>query len=105
MKPARPVQLGQADNKQLESIKPESINMAESTRKTGQAKKAEGAVDPSKIGKEMAASADENEVQGHTIYNLHVVCPYCHSDRFVDLEYEGEFFTCGNCGNTYRAWY
>jgi hypothetical protein len=75
--------------------------MAEQTRKTGQAKKAEGAVDPSKLGKEM----EETEVQGRTIYNLHIVCPYCHSDRFVDLEYEGEYFTCGNCGNMYRAWY
>ena len=79
--------------------------MAEQTRKSGTAKKAEGEMDPSKRGKEMAASAAETEVQGHTLYGLHITCPYCHSDRLVDLEYEGQFFTCGNCGNTYRAWY
>jgi len=42
--------------------------MAEPTRKSDQAKKAEGAVDPSTLGKEMAASADDNEAQGHTIF-------------------------------------
>jgi transposase-like protein len=76
--------------------------MAEQEKKTGQAKKADGEGDPSKKGKEMAADA---EVQGHTIYNLNVVCPYCHSHRTVDLEFEGQHFTCGNCGETYRAWY
>ena len=37
--------------------------MAEPTRKSGQAKKAERAVDPSKLGKEMRASADENPAE------------------------------------------
>jgi transposase-like protein len=78
--------------------------MAEQVKKMGQAKKAEGEGDPEKKGKEIAAATD-TEVQGHTIYNLNVVCPYCHSHRLVDLEFEGQHFTCGNCGNTYRAWY
>lgn len=79
--------------------------MPELEKKMGQAKKTEHELDPSKKGKEMDGSGTSSEVGGRTIYNLFVHCPYCHSLRSVDLNFEGQWFTCGNCGGNYQVWY
>jgi hypothetical protein len=34
---------------------------------------------------------------------FYVTCPQCNSVRFVYLEYEGEWFTCANCGTSYSV--
>lgn len=83
----------------------EDIYMPELEKKMGQAKKTEHELDPSKKGKEMDGSGTSSEVGGRTIYNLFVHCPYCHSLRSVDLDFEGQWFTCGNCGGNYQVWY
>jgi hypothetical protein len=67
------------------------------------AKKAEGTLDPAKKGTDAAAPPAEDEVGGRFV-GLYVRCPYCHSIRYVRLDHEGEWFDCGNCGNTYQVW-
>jgi hypothetical protein len=78
--------------------------MAEQTRKMGQAKKAEGNLDPSKKGTESAGDAAiATEVEGHAA-SVYVHCPTCGSLRHVWLHYEGEWFNCGNCNSSYQVW-
>jgi predicted RNA-binding Zn-ribbon protein involved in translation (DUF1610 family) len=72
-------------------------------QKTGQAKKATGELAADKQGKEVAASAGSQEVEGRTA-SVYVSCPYCGSNRHVMLDFEGQWFTCGNCGNNYQVW-
>jgi hypothetical protein len=67
------------------------------------AKKVEGKLDPTKQGKEGAAPSADEEVGGRSA-NVYVRCPYCSSIRNVTLDYEGEWFTCGNCHNDYQVW-
>jgi hypothetical protein len=67
------------------------------------AKKAEGNLDPAKQGKEAAAPSTDDEVGGRSLGG-YVKCPYCHSIRYVVVDYEGEWFNCGNCGNPYQVW-
>jgi hypothetical protein len=64
--------------------------------------KAEGILDPSKKGVEMAGPPKEQEVTAHG-REVYVTCPQCNSVRFVYLEYEGEWFTCANCGTSYSV--
>ena len=67
------------------------------------AKKAEGTLDPAKKGTEAAAPSPDDEVGGRSV-GAYVKCPYCHSIRYVVVDYEGEWFDCGNCGNTNQVW-
>jgi hypothetical protein len=67
------------------------------------AKKAEGTLDPAKKGTEAAAPSPDDEVGGRSV-GAYVKCPYCHSIRYVVVDYEGEWFDCGNCGNSYQVW-
>ena len=67
------------------------------------AKKAEGDLDPAKQGKEGAAPSTDEDVGGRSIGG-YVECPHCHSIRYVVVDYEGEWFNCGNCGRPYRVW-
>ena len=64
--------------------------------------KAEGKLDPSKKGVEMAGPPKEQEVTAHG-QQVYVTCPHCNSVRYVYLEYEGEWFTCANCGSSYSV--
>jgi ribosomal protein S27E len=64
--------------------------------------KVEGNLDPSKKGVEMAGPPKEQEVTAHG-REVYVTCPQCNSIRFVYLEYEGEWFTCANCGSSYSV--
>jgi hypothetical protein len=64
--------------------------------------KAEGKLDPNKKGVEMAAPPKEQEVTAHGAA-VWVTCPHCGSVRYCYLEYEGEWFTCANCGNPYSV--
>jgi transposase-like protein len=73
--------------------------------KAATAKKAEGQLDPEKKGNETSASEAEGEVQGHTVFNINVHCPWCGSHRVVDLDYEGQWFDCGSCGKPYQVFY
>ena len=63
-------------------------------------KKVEGK--PEKSTKDKSAPP-EGEVggRGATVY---VPCPWCHSIRVVDLDYEGETFICQNCFRSYNVW-
>ena len=65
-------------------------------RKIGQAKKAEGDLDPAKKGNESDASESGAEVEGRGI-PIYFVCPKCGSGRVVVLQYEGEWVVCSNC--------
>jgi hypothetical protein len=64
--------------------------------------KAEGKLDPNKKGVEMAAPPKGQEVTAHGA-EVWVTCPHCGSVRYCYLEYEGEWFTCANCGNAYSV--
>jgi hypothetical protein len=76
--------------------------MAESLKQERQTKKTEGNLDPSKEGKEMTASAPAKEVEGRSVL-IFVACPHCGSNRIISLDYEGEWFTCGQCQGTYQV--
>lgn len=65
-------------------------------------KKTEGKPDPAKGSKDSSAPPKE-EVGGRRQWE-HIICPYCGSIRLVDAsDVRYEYWTCGNCGNTYRA--
>jgi hypothetical protein len=76
--------------------------MAESLKQERQTKKAEGNLDPAKQGKEQAASELGAEVAGRSVL-IFVSCPHCGSNRIISLDYEGEWFTCGECQGTYQV--
>jgi hypothetical protein len=76
--------------------------MAESLRQERQTKKTEGNLDPAKQGKEKAASELGAEVAGRSVL-IFVSCPHCGSNRIISLDYEGEWFTCGECQGTYQV--
>jgi cbb3-type cytochrome oxidase cytochrome c subunit len=76
--------------------------MAESLKPERQTKKTEGNLDPAKQGKEKAASEPGAEVAGRSVL-IFVSCPHCHSNRIISLDYEGEWFTCGECQGTYQV--
>ena len=59
---------------------------------------------PEKAIKDKAGPGDEGEVGGRGV-PVYLLCPWCRSVRFCDVDYEGETFTCGNCGRSYRAWF
>jgi hypothetical protein len=67
------------------------------------AKKAEGTLDPAKQGKESAAPPAGEEVGGRSV-PAWARCPHCGSIRHVVIDFEGEWFTCGNCGGDYQVW-
>jgi ribosomal protein S27E len=64
--------------------------------------KTEGPLDPNKKGVEMSAPPKEQEVTAHG-REVYVNCPHCGSVRYCYLEYEGEWFTCANCGSSYSV--
>jgi ribosomal protein S27AE len=76
--------------------------MAESLRQERQTKKTEGNLDPNKQGREGAASDLGSDVEGRSVL-IFVTCPHCGSNRFISLDYEGEWFTCGQCQGTYQV--
>jgi hypothetical protein len=76
--------------------------MAESLKQERQTKKTEGNLDPAKQGKERAASELAAEVAGRSVL-IFVSCPHCGSNRIISLDYEGEWFTCGECQGTYQV--
>jgi len=76
--------------------------MAESLKQERQTKKTEGNLDPAKQGNEKAASEAGSEVQGRAVL-VFVNCPHCGSGRVISFDYEGEWFTCGNCQGTYQV--
>ena len=76
--------------------------MAESLKPERQTKKTEGNLDPAKQGKEKAASELDAEVAGRSVL-IFVSCPHCGSNRIISLDYEGEWFTCGECQGTYQV--
>jgi transcription elongation factor Elf1 len=58
--------------------------------------------DPSK-GKKDSATPSSGEVGGR-IHDELVQCPWCGSIRYVTvLESQYLWYTCGNCGRSYRA--
>jgi ribosomal protein S27AE len=75
--------------------------MAESLKQQRQTKKTEGNLDPNKHGNERAASDPDAEVGGRAVL-IFVTCPHCGSSRIVAFDYEGEWFTCGQCQGTYQ---
>jgi hypothetical protein len=78
------------------------LQMAESLKQERQTKKTEGNLDPAKQGKEEAASELGAEVAGRSVL-IFVSCPHCGSNRIISLDYEGEWFTCGECQGTYQV--
>jgi len=76
--------------------------MAESLKQERQTKKTEGNLDPAKQGEEKAASELGAEVAGRSVL-IFVSCPHCGSNRIISLDYEGEWFTCGECQGTYQV--
>jgi ribosomal protein S27AE len=76
--------------------------MPESLKQERQTKKTEGNLDPTKQGKERAASEPGTEVEGRSVL-IFVACPHCGSSRIISLDYEGEWFTCGQCQGTYQV--
>jgi transposase-like protein len=76
--------------------------MAESLKQERQTKKTEGSLDPNKQGKETAASDLKEEVGGRSVL-IFVTCPHCGSSRVISFDYEGEWFTCGQCQGTYQV--
>ena len=76
--------------------------MAESLKQERQTKKTEGNLDPSKQGKERAASDVATEVGGRSVL-IYVTCPHCGNSRIISFDYEGEWFTCGQCQGTYQV--
>ena len=76
--------------------------MAESMKQERQTKKTEGNLDPGKQGKERAASDPESEVGGRSVL-IFVACPHCGASRVISFDYEGEWFTCGQCQGTYQV--
>jgi transposase-like protein len=75
--------------------------MAESFRQERQTKKTEGSLNPDNQGKESAA-LDNAEVEGHSVL-IFVTCPHCGSSRVISFDYEGEWYTCGQCQGTYQV--
>ncbi|MBV9491071.1 MAG: hypothetical protein JO069_15315 [Verrucomicrobia bacterium] len=76
----------------------------DNSSKTATARKAEGPLDPAKQGQEAAAdTAQSDDVEAHGA-SVRVICPGCHTVRFVYLEVEGEWFTCSNCGTNYQVY-
>jgi hypothetical protein len=67
------------------------------------AKKAEGDLDPAKQGKEAATPPTDEDVGGRSVGGW-VECPHCGSMRYVFVDFEGEWFTCGNCNQPFRVW-
>jgi hypothetical protein len=65
-------------------------------------KKAEGKLDPKNKGVEMAGPPKDQEVSAHGL-QVYVNCPHCGSVRYVILDYEGQWFTCANCGGSYSV--
>jgi len=76
--------------------------MAESNKQQRQAKKTEGNLDPAKKGTERAAAEAGSEVEGRSVL-LFITCPHCGSNRVISFDYEGEWFTCGQCQGTYQV--
>jgi hypothetical protein len=76
--------------------------MAESTKQERQAEKTEGNLDPAKQGTERAAAAAGTEVEGRSVL-IFITCPHCGSNRVISLDYEGEWFTCGQRQVTYQV--
>jgi ribosomal protein S27AE len=76
--------------------------MAESLKQERQTKKTEGSLDPNKQGNETAASDLKEEVGGRSVL-IFVTCPHCGSSRVISFDYEGEWFTCGQCQGTYQV--
>jgi hypothetical protein len=76
--------------------------MPESLKQERQTKKAEGNLDPNKQGIERAAAEPGTEVEGRSVL-IFVACPHCGSNRIISLDYEGEWFTCGQCQGTYQV--
>jgi hypothetical protein len=58
---------------------------------------------PEKAINDKAGPGGEGEVGGRGV-GVYTHCPWCWSIRFVDLDYEGESFICGNCGHSYRVY-
>ena len=42
------------------------------------------------------------EVAGRSVL-IFISCPHCGSNRIISLDYEGEWFTCGECQGTYQV--
>jgi ribosomal protein S27AE len=76
--------------------------MAESLKQERQTKKTEGSLDPDKQGNERAASDLNSEVGGRSVL-IFVSCPHCGASRVISFDYEGEWFTCGQCQGTYQV--
>ena len=76
--------------------------MAESLKQERQTKKTEGNLDPTKQGRERAASDLDSEVGGRSVL-IFVSCPHCGASRIISFDYEGEWFTCGQCQGTYQV--
>jgi hypothetical protein len=76
--------------------------MAESTKQQRQAEKTEGNLDPAKKGTERAAAEAGTEVEGRSVL-IFISCPHCGSNRVISLDFEGEWFTCGQCQGTYQV--
>jgi ribosomal protein S27AE len=88
--------------RQANQIKPRYSKMADSLKQERQTKKTEGSLNPDKQGKERAASDLTAEVEGHAVL-IFVTCPHCGSSRVISFDYEGEWFTCGQCQGTYQV--
>ena len=76
--------------------------MSESLKQERQTTKTEGSLDPAKQGSEKAASDVSTEVAGRSVL-IFVSCPHCGSSRVISFDYEGEWFTCGQCQGTYQV--
>lgn len=61
-----------------------------------------GNVNVSKLKKDSAAPS-KDEVGGRGAW-INVRCPWCESLRHDWVDYEGEGFTCGNCGGYYNVY-
>jgi ribosomal protein S27E len=90
------------DGQPIKKQAKDNIIMHKRTIEVITGEKAEGILDPSKKGVEMAGPPKEQEVTAHG-REVYVTCPQCNSVRFVYLEYEGEWFTCANCGTSYSV--
>lgn len=76
--------------------------MSEPTKQQRQAKKTEGNLDPAKQGTEKSANEAGTEVGGRSVL-IFISCPHCGSGRVISFDYEGEWFTCGQCQGTYQV--
>ena len=57
---------------------------------------------PAERGRMQVAPASDAEVAGHWD-KVWVECPHCRSVGWVALEYNGQWFDCNRCGNSFRG--